>query len=356
MFKIDLQALKRLSTYRGAIYHDGFRWVYGSLILEDQEKDIYSIRVFNKKNEPPRYTDYVVETKSIAPITEFKDMEGQDLFVGDIIDFISMPGSPGYSRAIVIMEQGTLKAQDQDGRSIHLSVIGDQFMIRGNFFEDGAYLLKDPAIPFLNKHDEVYMENLKKFEAFRDDVVMWMAKHKVTVMETEDQHFFKVDGALTMMVPVTKLIVDWTVKAIEQGPPRSESLTLDDLKPGDFVTYVGKAGSEHTLKSIDLKEHGRVKKVTDKLVYVVFNCGGDWENWMAYTGIGVHPAELVKGWEGEKEERHIMMNVFNGETGEEGQKTFSSAIELNEKLTQEGSPWVWISYKKYKENVVPFED
>lgn len=346
MFKIDLKELKRLSTYRGAVYHDGiFHWVYGSLILEDNEKDIYSIRVMNPKNEPPRYTDYVVKNKTIAPITEFKDLNGKDLFVGDVIDFVSMPGSPGYSRAIVLMEQGILKAQDQNGRSIHLAVIGDQFMIRGNYTEHGMNLLTEPAVSFLGEKDEIYLQSVRKFEAFRDDMIQVLGDHKATIMESEDKHFFKVDGALTSMVPVNELILDWTVKAIQNGKPRS--MTVEDFKKGDLVTYVGKAFSKHTLKSLDINEVGRVKSVSDDLVYVAFNCGGEWENWLNYTGVGVHPSELVKGWKDEKADHYILTSSFEGKWGNEDQMTPSDVIYKNERLTEEGSTWAWVPYTAY---------
>jgi len=340
MFKIDFDALKRLSTYRGAVDHDGtFHWIYGSLILEDNEKNTYCIRVMNPKNEPPRYTDYVVVTESIAPITEFKDLNGKDLFVGDIIDFVSMPGTPGYSRAIVMVEQGVLKAQDKNGRSIHLSVIGDQFMIRGNFFEDWMDLLNEPAVSFLGEEDQAYQESVRKFEAFRDDMIQVLGKHKATIMESDDTHFFRVDGALTSMIPAGELILEWTVKAIQNGKPRS--LTLEDFNEGDFVTYVGKAGSEHSMTTIDLEEHGRVKKKSDKLVYVVFNVDGRWMDFKEFTGIGVHPSELVKGWKNEKEKMFRFTNVYSDESIEAEEKLPSEVIKLNEQL--EGiSSWVWL--------------
>lgn len=44
------------------------------------------------------------------------------------------------------------------------------------------------------------------------------------------------------------------------------------------------------------KENGIVKSVTDHGVFVVYNCGGDWQNYEDYTGANTNPRDLVRGW------------------------------------------------------------
>ena len=57
------------------------------------------------------------------------------------------------------------------------------------------------------------------------------------------------------------------------------------FKIGDKVTYKG-------------KEKGIIKGFsTFGDVYVVFNCGGDWENYLNYTAARCNELDLIKGWE-----------------------------------------------------------
>jgi len=61
------------------------------------------------------------------------------------------------------------------------------------------------------------------------------------------------------------------------------------LKPGDKVTY------EPT------SEHGIVKDVTQHgQAFVVFNCGGDWENYRNYTASFCSNKDLALGWKDEE--------------------------------------------------------
>lgn len=54
------------------------------------------------------------------------------------------------------------------------------------------------------------------------------------------------------------------------------------LEKGDLVNYNG--------------ENGVVKKINIKIVWVVFKCNNDWENYRNYTGESVKIEEIKKGW------------------------------------------------------------
>ena len=60
------------------------------------------------------------------------------------------------------------------------------------------------------------------------------------------------------------------------------------LLPGDKVTY----------KTDYRMQHGIVKSqsVTDGFVFVVYSCGGNWEDYENYTGELTNNIDLVEGW------------------------------------------------------------
>ena len=63
------------------------------------------------------------------------------------------------------------------------------------------------------------------------------------------------------------------------------------MKVGDKVTYIAPSG----------KEKGIVKSICDQeYVFVVYNCGGDWDNYAEYTGARTNKDNLVLGWDGGK--------------------------------------------------------
>lgn len=65
-----------------------------------------------------------------------------------------------------------------------------------------------------------------------------------------------------------------------------------DLKKGDKVSYQ----PEHYGKDF---EHGIVKEIpehTTEAVRVVYNCGGEWENYENYTSVLTYLRDLKKGW------------------------------------------------------------
>lgn len=56
---------------------------------------------------------------------------------------------------------------------------------------------------------------------------------------------------------------------------------------GDKVTYYTEYGIEQ----------GIVKSVsTDNNYFVVFKCGGDWNNYKDYTGVRTNSRDLTLGW------------------------------------------------------------
>ena len=59
------------------------------------------------------------------------------------------------------------------------------------------------------------------------------------------------------------------------------------MKPGDLVTYV----------TPFKKERGIVKSLSDdNHVFVVYHCGGDWQNYKDYTAARTAITDLKKGW------------------------------------------------------------
>ena len=59
------------------------------------------------------------------------------------------------------------------------------------------------------------------------------------------------------------------------------------MKPGDKVTYVTPFEREKgILKSIPDSEHA----------FVVYHCGGDWENYQNYTAARTRISDLKPGW------------------------------------------------------------
>lgn len=67
-----------------------------------------------------------------------------------------------------------------------------------------------------------------------------------------------------------------------------------DLKVGDKVHYIPFEGCDDTLI-----QNGKVKSLSDmvyNIVFVVFNCNNEWDNYMDYTGQGTSVKQLKKGW------------------------------------------------------------
>ena len=103
---------------------------------------------------------------------------------------------------------------------------------------------------------------------------------------------------------------------IKHGHDFNEVLEIkaDDLKRlvGQEVTYTGVAGK---------KENGIIKSIheTALCAYVVFHCGGNWENYEEYTSMLVDIKDLELGWveedldedEIERREQQIIDRLIN---------------------------------------------
>ena len=61
--------------------------------------------------------------------------------------------------------------------------------------------------------------------------------------------------------------------------------TLHQEHVGRWVSYVPHAGAK--------LQKGRIKGWNDKWVFVVYNCGGEWDKYQNYTGCATDPLELA---------------------------------------------------------------
>ena len=67
--------------------------------------------------------------------------------------------------------------------------------------------------------------------------------------------------------------------------------TTEGLRPGDKVTHVAPHGAARI---------GVVKSVPDaESAFVVYACGGEWENYADYTAARTKAEELEHGWRAE---------------------------------------------------------
>ncbi len=66
-----------------------------------------------------------------------------------------------------------------------------------------------------------------------------------------------------------------------------------DFKKGDKVHYIPYQGAPFSEQ-----ENGIVKEVhpTGEAAWVVYKCGGDWDNFMDYTGALTDYLDLQAGW------------------------------------------------------------
>lgn len=69
-------------------------------------------------------------------------------------------------------------------------------------------------------------------------------------------------------------------------------MNKEDIKVGQNVHYAPGHGK---------KENGRVKSITDHAVFVVYNCGGNWDHYKDYTAANTNPRDLHPGWVNEKD-------------------------------------------------------
>lgn len=62
---------------------------------------------------------------------------------------------------------------------------------------------------------------------------------------------------------------------------------MSTIKAGDYVHYTAPHGT---------KENGRVKRISDKIAFVVFHCDNDWKNYLKYTAASTRLADIHPGW------------------------------------------------------------
>lgn len=60
-----------------------------------------------------------------------------------------------------------------------------------------------------------------------------------------------------------------------------------ELKVGDYVHYSPDFGKN---------ENGRVKSIRVDVIFIVFNCNNEWDNFMEYTGQNTPISYVGKGW------------------------------------------------------------
>jgi len=71
-----------------------------------------------------------------------------------------------------------------------------------------------------------------------------------------------------------------------------------------------KVGDKVTLVSYNRNEHGIIKSIPDyRYVFVVYNCGGDWDHYQDYTAARTELANLVPGWVGDAIDRNAERNM-----------------------------------------------
>lgn len=70
---------------------------------------------------------------------------------------------------------------------------------------------------------------------------------------------------------------------------KSHRQKLIDAGKGSWVVYEDPHGED---------EEGRIKSWNDKYIYVVYHCGGNWDDFDEYTGVPTSPEDikLVDDW------------------------------------------------------------
>ena len=98
---------------------------------------------------------------------------------------------------------------------------------------------------------------------------------------------------------IREIIMGW-IKEKKHHPSRQYDIEImkkhfniweaEDYEKGEKVTYIG-----NPRQGI---QHGMVRKIHPEQdrVAVVFNCGGNWENFENYTAARCKASELEKGW------------------------------------------------------------
>jgi len=343
----------QLMTFRGMVKdgHPGAGgWVFG--YIQAIYQDRYYLRAIHQDGgQTENYQDYLVIAESVDQITPFTDRSGQDLYQGDVIDFLTMPGQPGFSRGRVIMHNGQLMAEEKSGRKISISVLSGQFKIRGPYYQEPG-LMDLPAIDFMEDHEMEYQILTHKLRSFKDEMIPLMKKYGITIDVVQNdppvgnEYFFQFNGAVWSMDYVSDLLVSWT------QPTKTNHLSVKDFSPGDLVTYKGTAHSEHSGNTVPFKEHGIVKMVGPEKVFVVFNFDDDPERYAEFTGEGCAPGDLMKGWPDSQESYHyILYDTALEQWGWDRYFKYGEVVKENISLKRNGSDKRWIRYSIYEDEL-----
>lgn len=79
----------------------------------------------------------------------------------------------------------------------------------------------------------------------------------------------------------------------------------NNFEPGDKVTYVTDYGRmENGIVKVTARQNLLNQSITDEQmpddvdesVFVVYNCGGDWDNYKNYTSAKTNVRDLLHGW------------------------------------------------------------
>lgn len=96
------------------------------------------------------------------------------------------------------------------------------------------------------------------------------------------------DSNLVYLLAKLVELVTSILGSIKEEGSEDSSDAPPKFMPGEKVTYIPDVG---------LVEHGVVKRVADsRSTFVVYNCGGNWENYEDYTAAKTSNNDLVLGW------------------------------------------------------------
>jgi len=73
----------------------------------------------------------------------------------------------------------------------------------------------------------------------------------------------------------------------------SEDISITDLKEGQRVHYQPSHYHENKWENGIIKE---IRKGRDDGVWVVYNCGGNWDRYKDYTGAMTNLSDIKIGW------------------------------------------------------------
>ena len=112
------------------------------------------------------------------------------------------------------------------------------------------------------------------------DWAVGRASHIYSVKISDDHYK---DPELTIGQSLPAAIEKW----VEREGGKVVSIAIPKLTKSDkgrWVEYVGFAGE---------RDKGRIKSWNQSFIFVVYKCGGDWDNYENYTAQATDPTQLV---------------------------------------------------------------